>query len=467
VVYHYDTDADAIPEYNSRNNRLMWYETIDTAPMIDQTLAKTYYVYSYDHTSGCHTNLTDGNPTRIITETFAGGGGEEQSVAGGSEEQSSTLSEGTVEQSETSLSPESGAIELDPSGGGTQAAAGGGGSACGLNKKLYTSVRLRYANNGRAVTFVHAESWCAAAGTTCAPATTNQYAIAWAREFRYDGARARYMNRKLNAIQLRDFGQLVDEGTVWTDYDGDSTYGDFTVFAGEATSTDAYEPGLWRNVGGVSSYLHSDHLGTLRTTSNGVTGFNDDLRVFTAFGERVAGSADRHGYVGAHGYQSTLDSGAEVFPFQHVGARYYDPSSGRFLQRDPIGIHGGVNVYEYVKGTPTEFADPIGFGVGLFPGPQRKPWDPMQTAHDRERERQANPAPQPHPSPPAGPPGFMDTPAGVFVEIEHKAIIVGIVIPVAIAGDLFLILTGVPWWYDGNGSQFMYCTRQVTPLLWE
>ena len=69
VEYHYDVDADANPsEYNSRNNRLMWYETIDTAPNPDQTLSKTYYVYTYDSTYGIRAGRTDGNPTRVITE---------------------------------------------------------------------------------------------------------------------------------------------------------------------------------------------------------------------------------------------------------------------------------------------------------------------------------------------------------------------------------------------------------------
>jgi len=44
----------------------------------------------------------------------------------------------------------------------------------------------------------------------------------------------------------------------------------------------------------------------------------------------------------------------------HVGARYYDPSSGRFLQRDPIGIEGGANVYAYVRNGPALRVDPPG-----------------------------------------------------------------------------------------------------------
>jgi RHS repeat-associated protein len=43
--------------------------------------------------------------------------------------------------------------------------------------------------------------------------------------------------------------------------------------------------------------------------------------------------------------------------------RYYDPSSGRFTQEDPIGLAGGVNLYGFANGDPVSYSDPYGLKV--------------------------------------------------------------------------------------------------------
>ncbi len=40
--------------------------------------------------------------------------------------------------------------------------------------------------------------------------------------------------------------------------------------------------------------------------------------------------------------------------------RYYDPTTGRFTQEDPIGLAGGVNLYGFAGGDPINFSDPFG-----------------------------------------------------------------------------------------------------------
>ncbi|MDP3019170.1 MAG: RHS repeat-associated core domain-containing protein, partial [Methylococcaceae bacterium] len=50
--------------------------------------------------------------------------------------------------------------------------------------------------------------------------------------------------------------------------------------------------------------------------------------------------------------------------------RDYDPSTGRYIASDPIGLSGGLNTYTYVENNPLRWVDPSGLVVD-FDGPDK------------------------------------------------------------------------------------------------
>lgn len=46
----------------------------------------------------------------------------------------------------------------------------------------------------------------------------------------------------------------------------------------------------------------------------------------------------------------------------HNYAREYEPSTGRYLQSDPVGLAGGISTYSYVESNPLLYTDSTGQG---------------------------------------------------------------------------------------------------------
>jgi RHS repeat-associated protein len=172
----------------------------------------------------------------------------------------------------------------------------------------------------------------------------------------------------------------------YTDYDGVMPYADSTVADDEGTAAFTQ---LSRYQGGAgilarqtidqgqvdtTTHLHGDLIRSTNLTTDDA-GDGVSAVAYTAFGEVLGASGPgspapagfpRYGYAGGWGYESDLltleghDTNLPPITLQHVGARWYDPSIGRFVMRDPIGIDGGLNVYAYVGNRPAFRTDPSG-----------------------------------------------------------------------------------------------------------
>jgi len=190
--------------------------------------------------------------------------------------------------------------------------------------------------------------------------------------------RGRYATRQRDPEYPHD---VLPGTSKWSDYDGDSIYGDYEVneTTGNITNTAAYLPGLAQadTQTGDIQYFHGDQIGTLRVITDDVGNVTGD-KIYTAFGEEVYESGTvgtRYQYAGAWGYESF---GSHLM---HVGYRHYDPSTGRFLQRDPLGIIGGPNTYIYVQNAPIASTD----SLGLF---DDAAWESAFRRRDQLREEE-------------------------------------------------------------------------------
>jgi len=97
------------------------------------------------------------------------------------------------------------------------------------------------------------------------------------------------------------------------------------------------------------SYYHTDNLGSLRVVTD-KDGKVKEANTFLPYGEALDNSEETFTFTGKE-----LDSSSGL---QYFGARYYDPSIGRFITVDPIG--DGINWYSYANNNPLKFVDPSG-----------------------------------------------------------------------------------------------------------
>ncbi len=105
----------------------------------------------------------------------------------------------------------------------------------------------------------------------------------------------------------------------------------------------------------VVHLYHCDHLGTpiaLINTQGGI----DWRAEFDPWGNQVDGSNPQRLYQPIRMQGQHYDEESGMHYNRH---RYYDPALGRYISQDPIGLAGGMNLYQYTN-NPVQQIDPLG-----------------------------------------------------------------------------------------------------------
>ncbi len=101
-------------------------------------------------------------------------------------------------------------------------------------------------------------------------------------------------------------------------------------------------------------YVQTDQLGAAQKMTDDGRAVVWDA-AFTPFGEidSILGSATNNQRFPGQYADTESDLSCNYF-------RDYDPTLGRYIQSDPIGLAGGLNTFGYVGGNPVNAVDPTG-----------------------------------------------------------------------------------------------------------
>jgi RHS repeat-associated protein len=116
-------------------------------------------------------------------------------------------------------------------------------------------------------------------------------------------------------------------------------------------------------------YVHPDHLGTPRVITNEAKQIVWRWDNSEPFGNNKPNEdADGDGKTLTYNHRFPGQYFDEETGLHYNYFRDYDPSTGRYPQADPIGLAGGLNVYEYANAAPTTYTDPEGLTPGTATG---------------------------------------------------------------------------------------------------
>jgi RHS repeat-associated protein len=98
-----------------------------------------------------------------------------------------------------------------------------------------------------------------------------------------------------------------------------------------------------------------DQVGTIHKVYSHENEQIVESRDYDTFGNLMNGTSISAGNLGFQSKYYDQESGLYYFY-----ARYYNPFNGRFINEDPIGLSGGLNLYEFALNNPSNTRDPFG-----------------------------------------------------------------------------------------------------------
>jgi RHS repeat-associated protein len=104
-------------------------------------------------------------------------------------------------------------------------------------------------------------------------------------------------------------------------------------------------------------YYHNDHLGTPQRITD-KAGKLVWAAQYDGFGLATVSLPPEGGVTNPLRYPGQYFDAESGLHYND--RRYYDPQTGRYITRDPLGFAGGVNLYAYAAHSPTNLTDPTG-----------------------------------------------------------------------------------------------------------
>lgn len=174
-----------------------------------------------------------------------------------------------------------------------------------------------------------------------------------------------------NTFKYDPFGRRIEKISPTTTsifaYDGDNlieTVNSTGGLVAHYTQGEGIDEPLAMQRGATTDYYEADGLGSI-TSLTGSNGSVAQSYTYDSFGNQAASSGSLTNFLRYTARE--FDTETNLYYYR---ARYYDPTSGRFLSEDPVKFRGGVDFFEYVDNNPVNLIDPIGlWPQGPFIGP--------------------------------------------------------------------------------------------------